>query len=143
MHSSSSDFVFNFTDESHFFLQLIFPKRGNIKTSIKYFLLVRRSLSTLTVHHTLRRWSCLSLLMASGENKTPKDLAWFVKFKHCFFHFLVFEVLKIRLHEKKSLFELIEKVLRSSFKIIFGVRTARVFKLKKNLPYRKETLIIS
>ena len=39
------------------------------------------------------------------------------------------------MHEKKSLFELNEKVLRSSFKIIFGVRTARVFELKKNLPY--------
>ena len=53
MHSSSSDFVFDFTDESHFFPQLIFPKRGNIKMSIKYFLLEsRRSLSTLTVHHT-------------------------------------------------------------------------------------------
>ena len=49
-------------------------------------------------------------------------------------HFLVFEVLKIRMHEKKSLFELNEKVLRSSFKINFDVRTARVFKLKKNLP---------
>ena len=68
-HSSSSDFVFNFSDESHFFLQLIFPKRGNIKMSIKYFLLVSRSLSTLTVHHTLRRYSCLSLLMAWGGGK--------------------------------------------------------------------------
>ena len=47
----------------------------------------------------------------------------------------MFEVLKIRMHEKKSLFEVNEKVLRSSFKIIFGVRTARVFELKKNLPY--------
>ena len=37
--------------------------------------------------------------------------------------------------KKKSLFQLNEKVLRSSFKINFGVRTARVFKLKKNLPY--------
>ena len=33
--------------------------------------------------------------------------------------------------KKKSLFELNEKVLRSSFKIIFGVRTARVFELKR------------
>ena len=32
---------------------------------------------------------------------------------------------------KKSLFEQNEKVLRSSFKINFGVGTARVFKLKK------------
>ena len=47
----------------------------------------------------------------------------------------MFEVLKIQMHEKKSLFELNEKVLRSSFEIIFGVRTARVFELKKNLPY--------
>ena len=55
MHSCFSDFVFNFIDESHFFLQLIFPKRGNIKRSIKYlFLESRRSLSTLTVQHTLR-----------------------------------------------------------------------------------------
>ena len=57
-----------------------------------------------------------------------------MKFKHCFLHFLVFEVLKFRMHEKKSLFELNEKVLRSSVKIIFGVQTAKVFELKKNLP---------
>ena len=43
--------------------------------------------------------------------------------------------LKIRMHEKKSLFELNEKVLRNGFKINFGVRTARVFELKKNLSY--------
>ena len=69
-----------------------------------------------------------------GKTKHLKIWHGFMKFTHCFLHFLVFEVLKIRLHEKKSLFELNEKVLRSSFKIIFGVRTARVFELKKNLP---------
>ena len=72
--------------------------------------------------------------MASGENKTPKDLVWFCEVQALFLAFLVFEVLKIRMHEKKSLFELNEKVLKSSFKIIFGVRTARMFELKKNLP---------
>ena len=58
-----------------------------------------------------------------------------MKFKQCFVHSFVFELLKIRLHEKQPLFELNEKVLRSSSKIIFGVRTARVFELIKNLPY--------
>ena len=71
-----------------------------------------------------------------GKTKHLKIWHGFVKFKHCFLHFLVFKVLKIQMHEKKkTLFELNEKVLRSSFKIIFGVRTARVFALKKNLPY--------
>ena len=45
------------------------------------------------------------------------------------------------MHEKKSLFEPNEKVLRSSFEIIFGVRTARVFELKKNLPYLEDFLL--
>ena len=72
--------------------------------------------------------------MVSRENKTTKYLAWFCEVQALFLVFLVFEVLKIPLHEKKSLFELNEKVLRSSFKIIFGVRNARVFELKKNLP---------
>ena len=53
----------------------------------------------------------------------------------------MFEVLKIRMHEKKSLFEPNEKVLRSSFEIIFGVRTARVFELKKNSPYLEDFLL--
>ena len=54
----------------------------------------------------------------------------------------MFKVLKIRMHEKKTLFELNEKVLRSSFKINFGVRTARVFELKKNLPYQRSRSLI-
>ena len=73
-----------------------------------------------------------------GETKHLKIWHGFVKFKHCLLFFLVFEVLKIRMHEKKSLFILNEKVLRSCFEIIFGVRTARVFELKKNLPYPSE-----
>ena len=42
--------------------------------------------------------------------------------------------------KKKSLFELNEKVLRSSFKIKCYVRTARVFELKKKLPYIKHCI---
>ena len=37
MHSSSSDFVFSFTDESNFFLQLIFPKGGKHQNIYKIF----------------------------------------------------------------------------------------------------------
>ena len=39
----------------------------------------------------------------------------------------MFEVLKIQMHETKSLFELNEKLLRSSFNINFGVRTKEEF----------------
>ena len=69
-----------------------------------------------------------------GGNKTPKDLAWFCEVQALFLAFFSVRNIKNSNAWKKSLFELNEKVLRSSFKIIFGVRTARVFELKKNLP---------
>ena len=72
--------------------------------------------------------------MASGGNKTLKDLAWFCEVQALFLAFFSVRSIKNLNAWKKSLFEQNEKVLRSSFKIIFGVRAARVFELKKNLP---------
>ena len=74
--------------------------------------------------------------MASGGggNKTPKYLAWFCEVQALSLAFFSVRSIKNSIARNISLFELNEKVLRSSFKIIFGVRTARVFELKKNLP---------
>ena len=139
-HSSFYDFVFNFTDESHFFLQSFlsstdFPKKRKHQNVYKIFFACPQITSNPNSTPYIETIELPLFAHGVGGKQTPKDLAWFCEVQALFLAFLVFEVLNIRMHEKKSLFELNEKVLRSSFKIIFGVRTARVFELKKNLPY--------
>ena len=126
-HSSSSDFVFNFTDESHFFLQLIFQKKRKHQNVYKIFFACPQI--TFNPNSTPYIETIELPLFAHGvrENKTPKDLAWFCEIQALILAFFSVRSIKNSNACKKSLFELNEKVLRSSFKINFDVQTKKEF----------------
>ena len=74
------------------------------------------------------------------KNKTPNKM----KFFQCNSSFFVcVRSIKKSNAKKNSLFELNEKVLKSSFKMNFAVRTARVFELIEHLPYMHITEIVT
>ena len=83
MHFSSSDFVFNFTGESHFFLQLIFPKREHQNIYKIFFACPQITFNPNSTPYTETIELPLFAHGVGGKQNTQRS-GMVVKFKHCF-----------------------------------------------------------